>query len=161
MIVGLESGMHNKDLKKSGQITGPKGGKRYAPEQQRAWYLKNAEKKKQYCKSRYKEKRESIIELAKEYRKRRPEVTLASRLKCTYGLTIDQYNTMLLLQQNKCDICGVEFNSDNRATKPHVDHCHSSGKIRGILCHQCNLDIGRIEQPDFLQKALFYIDKHK
>ena len=145
-LVGIDSGVVKK--------------RRYNPEQQRRWYLKNAEKKKAYVKERYRNNREDRIEWSKNYRKRKPEVTLASRLRCNYGLSVEKYEEMILSQDNKCAICGVGFNSEKRNTKPHVDHCHKTEKIRGILCHVCNMSIGHIERDGFLEKALFYINKN-
>lgn len=135
--------------------------RRHNPEQQRLWYLKNAEKKKEYVKKRYLENRENRISWAKEYRIRRPEVTLASRLKCNYGISVEQYNSMLYFQGNKCAICEIPFSTDKRNTKPHVDHCHKNGTVRGILCHVCNMSIGHIEKDGFLEKALIYLKQNK
>lgn len=52
-----------------------------------------------------------------------------------YGITIDDYQSMLISQDNKCGICRKEL------TKPVIDHCHETGKVRGILCQSCNVKI--------------------
>lgn len=63
------------------------------------------------------------------------------RLKKNYGLTLDDYNTMLLKQNNKCLICG------EKAKKAlAIDHCHSTNKIRGLLCGKCNTHLGWYEK---------------
>lgn len=59
------------------------------------------------------------------------------RLKYRYGITLDQHAAMIDKQKGKCAICGDAF-----AGTPHVDHCHATGKIRGMLCDRCNRGIG-------------------
>jgi len=77
----------------------------------------------------------------------------------TYGITINDYDKLLLLQDNKCAICG-EKNKSNRHY--HVDHCHKSGVIRGILCHSCNVGIGNFrEDHNIFVKAVEYLGKYK
>ena len=64
------------------------------------------------------------------------------KLKTMYGISMQDYEVMLRSQGNKCAIQGCG------ATKPggrgfwHIDHCHTSGKVRGILCHNCNIALG-------------------
>ena len=154
MIVGLESGIHNADLEKSGQ-------KKYNPETYKIWYNKNKEKKINYTKNYYKSHKEEKVLWAKEYRKRKPEVTLKTMLKTNYNLTVDQYNYLLLSQNNCCKICDLYLDKSTKSKTPHVDHCHKTGKVRGILCHQCNLNLGRIEKEGFLEKALVYLHENK
>lgn len=76
------------------------------------------------------------------------------KLKEKYGLSEDQYQEMLSKQNNLCAIC----------SKPHtrrnfnVDHCHSTGKIRGLLCDKCNLGIGLFnDDPNLLDKIKEYL----
>lgn len=58
-----------------------------------------------------------------------------NRLKSRYGITSEDYAEMLKSQNSLCLICEEE--------KPlHVDHCHSTGKVRGLLCHSCNNGLG-------------------
>lgn len=61
-----------------------------------------------------------------------------------YGITRDQFNIMLFEQNNKCGICGEEFKpiEGKPYTQPNVDHCHSTGKVRGLLCSPCNRSLG-------------------
>jgi hypothetical protein len=76
------------------------------------------------------------------------------RLK-RYGLSEEQYNNMLLLQKNKCAICEVIL-TVGRGT--HVDHCHATGKVRGILCYYCNTMLGQAkDSTQTLQKAILYL----
>jgi hypothetical protein len=82
----------------------------------------------------------------KEYRKKKREQNIAGYRKNErqgnlkrYGLTIKAYEQMIAKQNGKCKICGGEPNGKGRL---HVDHCHETGKIRGLLCHSCNTGIG-------------------
>jgi hypothetical protein len=60
-------------------------------------------------------------------------------LKKKYGLTVDEYDAMLALQGGGCAICGRSPRDD---ISLHVDHCHDSNAVRGILCFQCNNGLG-------------------
>jgi hypothetical protein len=77
-------------------------------------------------------------------------------LKSHYGITLEQYEGALAEQGGGCAICGVTTNTNRRSL--HVDHDHSSGQIRGILCHHCNLGIGNLkDDPTLLTKAAAYL----
>lgn len=68
-----------------------------------------------------------------------------------YGISWREYETMLVQQNNKCKIC---LQTPKRA---NVDHCHITGKVRGILCSRCNGVLEFIEDSDRLARALCYI----
>ena len=71
-------------------------------------------------------------EQARNYRKRHPDAVRSANLKKTYGITLAQFTDMFRAQGSVCAIC----KSDTAAGKNwHVDHCHETKKIRGILCH--------------------------
>ncbi|MGI8809928.1 MAG: endonuclease VII domain-containing protein [Acidimicrobiales bacterium] len=81
-----------------------------------------------------------------------------SYLKRKYGMTIEQYDAMLDAQGGGCCICGRPPRED---ISLHVDHDHSTGKVRGILCFCCNnalADFG--EDPELLKKAASYVSWH-
>lgn len=73
-----------------------------------------------------------------------------------YGITPEHYQQMLEEQGNCCAICEKE---NGRAMV--IDHCHITGKIRGLLCDGCNLSLGHLEREDFVSKALKYTAKYK
>lgn len=96
------------------------------------------------------------------YRKNNPEAVLAqrtkSRLKTKYNLTLEKKNLIILEQRFKCAACDDRLNPD--AT--HIDHCHSTGKVRGILCSDCNISLGRMkENPDRIYKLAAYAERIK
>ncbi len=83
-------------------------------------------------------------------------------LKALYGVSIEDYERIFAAQNGACAICG---SSDSKAeiggkkVKLHVDHCHSTGQVRGLLCAKCNLGLGSFEDsPDFLRAAADYLE---
>lgn len=80
-----------------------------------------------------------------------------SKLKLQYGLSLEQYDAMLEAQGQACAIC--KSKTPGQRTKHfHVDHCHSTGKVRGLLCHKCNRGIGLFrDNPDLLNRASAYL----
>ena len=85
---------------------------------------------------------------------------MASRkhnLKHRYGITEEDYNQMAEKQKHCCQIC------NNKPVKPlYVNHCHSTNKIRGLLCHKCNVALGHMnDDPKQLLKAVEYITKYQ
>jgi hypothetical protein len=64
-----------------------------------------------------------------------------SHLLKRYGLTPEAYDSLLESQGGGCAICGSTI-ADSRGNRPHVDHCHDTGKVRGILCGRCNMGLG-------------------
>lgn len=76
------------------------------------------------------------------------------RLRTRYGLTLEDYNYMKSLQEKKCLICKSE-------KKLVVDHCHISGKVRGLLCDKCNLGIGHFKDDiENLKRAIIYLENN-
>lgn len=74
----------------------------------------------------------------------------------TYNISFEQYLQMFSDQQNKCKICNKDLELYNNHT--HCDHCHISGKVRGILCSNCNKMLGSAKDNiDILQQAINYL----
>lgn len=74
----------------------------------------------------------------------------------TFGLTIKEYEEMLFTQNNQCAICGTFQCSSGRRFA--IDHCHQTGRIRGLLCLRCNQAIGKFHDNYFLlQQAADYV----
>jgi hypothetical protein len=63
-----------------------------------------------------------------------------SKLKNRYGMTMDEYDAMVVAQNNLCAICNQPQSRRNLA----VDHCHQTNRVRGLLCDKCNLALGMI-----------------
>ena len=63
-------------------------------------------------------------------------------LKRTYGITVDRYEEMLTEQDGGCFLCG----KTHPERRLHVDHCHDTGKVRGLLCSNCNSGLHTVEK---------------
>ena len=74
-----------------------------------------------------------------------------------YGITLIEVQELKEQHNNQCAICSIEFTEN---AKPRVDHCHRTQKIRGLLCHKCNLGIGLFkDNPILLERAAQYVLK--
>ena len=83
-------------------------------------------------------------------------------LKRTYGISLEDFNNMLSSQNNLCAICkkeGFKINK-NTALNLVVDHCHVTGVVRGLLCHNCNRALGLFKDNiESLNTAILYLEK--
>jgi hypothetical protein len=80
-----------------------------------------------------------------------------SALKIRYGLSLDDVSKMLKDQDNNCAICQQDITQDI-----NIDHNHSNGKVRQILCTPCNLGLGGFkDNPEVLMMAANYLRKHQ
>jgi len=80
------------------------------------------------------------------------EKRIYSRKK-NFGISEEQYEQMLVDQNNQCGICKKEI-----GWEAAVDHCHSTGKIRGLLCRKCNLGLGGFKDNiETIRKAIEYV----
>lgn len=86
---------------------------------------------------------------------------LNAHLKCSYGIDRKQYEHLLKIQNYACAICGMPFieqaESKHRVTR--VDHDHKTFKVRGVLCNGCNTRLSGLEDDEWMNKALFYLQK--
>lgn len=109
------------------------------------FFYKNSTPKNAECKECNKKRR-------KEYRQKSctKEKEYISHLirfyKRKYGITLDDYNSMLKEQNGLCAICRMPSTKidkrSNKVQRLNVDHCHKTGKVRGLLCIKCNHGIG-------------------
>jgi hypothetical protein len=73
-----------------------------------------------------------------------------------YGLTPEEYGALLEAQDNRCAICRTD--TPNGKGSWHVDHNHATGQIRGLLCNDCNLGLGKFaDDSDRLRAAIAYL----
>lgn len=95
-----------------------------------------------------------------EQRKSRPEQIRSAKLKCYYGISVEQFNKMLKQQNNSCAVCGRKNNKlkNGKSQNFVVDHCHSTKKVRGLLCHTCNMRVGIVE--NWHEQIIEYLAKH-
>jgi len=67
----------------------------------------------------------------------------AVRLKKLYGLSVDEYKQMYSEANGKCQVCNISEDKLNKRLS--VDHCHTTGKVRGLLCSKCNTALGQLD----------------
>ena len=88
-----------------------------------------------------------------------------SKLKRNYGISLEDYDQLLKKQNGGCAICGTTNpvgRSGQFGPVFHVDHCHTNGHIRGLLCHHCNVALGAFkDDPKLLMKAMQYLERNK
>jgi len=129
-------------------------------------YIKNnPEKKKKYAKNRKerskqyrKENKEKRIEYLKQWGRDNPEKKRAQKYRHRYGIDIQDYNKMLKEQGGVCKICKSKTPKRKNAKYFAVDHCHTTGKVRGLLCYNCNSALGKLnDNAELLKKALDYL----
>jgi hypothetical protein len=110
----------------------------------------------EYARSKY----HNLSEEVKKERRRKnpcntPEWHKEYKLRTQFGLTTEEYRGMITIQNNRCITCGTEFDEQ---IKPQVDHCHNTGKVRGLLCRPCNTSLGLLkENPETLKNLITYL----
>ena len=103
-------------------------------------------------------KRKARIFWGLKNKKHLQEYNKKSKLKIKWGLTPEQFLDMQIKQKNVCEICK---NSFKNSKDTHIDHCHKTGNIRGILCAHCNHGLGKFKDSiDILKSALKYLQKY-
>lgn len=81
-------------------------------------------------------------------------------LRSKYGISGEEYKKLLREQGGKCACCGTG-SPGGKHHAFHVDHCHQSGRVRGLLCHNCNTGIGLLgDGLQGINKALTYLETH-
>lgn len=136
----------NKEKVKAYKKTWDEQNKAHKAAYKKEWDAKNAEKRK---------------EADKRFKRNNPLYNVEKHLKGSYGISIEDYNFLLQQQQFKCQCCGIESEKAQRG-KLFVDHCHNSGKIRGLLCQQCNTALGMVkDNVETLYKLATYLLNNK
>jgi hypothetical protein len=108
-------------------------------------YCSNPEDEKQKMRERFKANPDKYKEYA---------------LKYSYGITLEEYNQMFTAQKGCCKICNTHQTQLKR--KLFVDHCHTTGKVRGLLCQPCNTLLGQAKDDlTILQQAIKYLEETK
>ena len=75
-----------------------------------------------------------------------------------HGLTVEEFRALLEAQNSLCAICRGPWRGWN-GQNPHIDHCHKTGRVRGLLCASCNSALGRFgDDPELLRRAAAYLE---
>ena len=89
------------------------------------------------------------------------EIKWENSLHLYFNLTVKQYELMLKSQNGKCAICcqPETMKLNGKIKRLSVDHCHRTGKVRGLLCNNCNTAIGKFnDDPELLRNAALYLE---
>lgn len=115
----------------------------------RAYYFRNKETIKEKQRAYYLRNKDRILKRTSSYARRRK-----------YNLSSEDISFKLEQQNNQCLICDTKLNLSGPNT--HVDHDHSSGKVRGILCKMCNNGLGHFKDDcDLLNRAIQYLRQYE
>jgi hypothetical protein len=112
------------------------------------------------CKALY-NKTDRVQELRKDWRVNNKQRMRENNYKKSYGTTIEDYDRMLKEQKGKCAICSSTETKNKNYSYFAVDHCHKTGKIRGLLCDKCNTALGSFQDNiKVLSKAIEYLKQN-
>lgn len=151
------------------EAVGIKPRKKYETEEERRrarsaatkrWAAKNQDRVRVAQKTYYDKNAEKIRAQALEWYGKNKDRTKArlriSHLKKLYGLTPEQYDAL----GTACEICGAGRQDSRKGFRLAVDHDHDTGKVRGLLCGNCNSGIGLFKHDrDLLMKAIAYLER--
>jgi DNA-binding transcriptional MerR regulator len=145
-----------------------------ARENAREWRAKNKEKLSAYFKRRYRENIEVLRERKKAERARykdriaetnrryreanRAELTIKQRAR-HYGISVEELRSFLAKHDDRCTVCRDPF--DQNPKHKHIDHCHATGRLRGVLCRDCNHALGNVKDSvERLEALIAYLRVH-
>lgn len=115
----------------------------------------NPEKYRKLRSARWNGRKEQERNYLKNRLKNNPAHYRERDLKRKYGITLADYLRLMDEQNHECAICADPSNG----RRLDVDHCHSTGKVRGLLCRRCNLILGHAEdEPEVLILAASYLE---
>ena len=109
------------------------------------------------------ERKEAYLAKRRARRKANPTGHRCAELRRLYGITFDQYEAMYEAQSGGCALCCTPLLLAGGASQElgdiaHVDHCHTTGKVRGLLCHKCNRGLGLFQDnKETLMRAIDYL----
>ena len=121
---------------------------------------------KSWAKKSYEANSQKVIERSTRWRARNPErvqeIGYKARLKKNFGMTLEEYNQILESQNGKCLICESSGRGGrSKRFQLFVDHCHKTGKVRGLLCMKCNSAIGYFDEDIARMKsAIIYLERN-
>jgi len=109
------------------------------------WWAANREDQNAKQRARYHKNKAAYLERQKIYYRKKK-----------FGITPENLNVMLEDQDHKCALCLKEINET-----ADIDHCHTSGKVRGLLCRQCNLGLGMFyDKIEIFERIIKYLKRN-
>lgn len=108
----------------------------------------------------YKANAPAYILRTTEWRKANPDTRYAHHLSQKFGMKIETYEEMVKAQNSACAICKKPERRGNKRLS--IDHCHSTGKVRGLLCSNCNTSLGLVaEDITTLTEMINYLNNSR
>lgn len=109
---------------------------------------------RKFSKTTYSNRKSKKLKENKLWRQTNKHKYKEYKLKHRYGITLEIYEQMKLQQNGLCKIC-------NRNKELVVDHCHKTGKVRGLLCGKCNKGLGHFfDNKNYLKQAINYLGEN-
>lgn len=132
-------------------------------ESKRRYYERNKEKVKAAAKEYRKKHPQKYLLRNREYQRERykadPNYWRSLSIKKRYGITLDEFDRLIAAQGNACAICRRPMDQIERKC---IDHCHRTGKVRGVLCQGCNVGIAHLQDdPLVALRASEYLARHR
>lgn len=127
----------------------------------RKWYLKNRQRRLASARRWQQAHKEQEKMRHRRYRLKYPSrvraIVRRVKLYSKYGLTISQFDSLNAFQESLCAICGEPQSKAGKSLA--VDHCHKTGRIRGLLCDRCNLVLGNVgDSTTLLTRMIEYLE---
>ncbi len=142
--------LKNKEEHSKASKTWSANNKEKHAKQKASWVAKNKEKHAKTTKQWSIDNPERFAYLQKQHSLRQ------------FGITVEEYDFLVGLQNSLCTICDKPETQLNKKGTPRdlsVDHCHKTGRIRGLLCASCNLGIGHFKDDiELLKRAINYLE---
>ena len=111
----------------------------------RRWYARHIEKARIYHRDRMRKWVKANPIKARQYKRK-------TSLKTKFGLSLEGFEKLFNMHKGKCWVCNGP--PTGRWKRLHVDHCHKTGKVRGLLCHNCNTALGHLRDSTKIIKSL-------
>ena len=122
-------------------------------------YWRDAEGARRRSRAYYAANKARAAAQAREYRKHNADKRRMQKRCATYGITVADFREMWNMQAGRCAICLCRL-VDDGSRHTHVDHDHATGAVRGLLCVDCNVALGRFkDNPDNIKRAAEYLGR--
>lgn len=127
----------------------------------RKWVAENKEHHAAYMREYHRRNKDKINARNKLARAENPEKYREKHYQYNYGMSLADRDALFADQGFCCAVCGTDKPGCKVGWGWHIDHCHRSGEVRGIVCHHCNTALGNAkDSPDILRKLAFYLEQH-
>lgn len=150
---------HRREIERRSQRKRRQDNPEYFAAARERFYRKDVEKSRKYFRDWAAANRVSVRAAKTKWRLNNKDKIRDANLLKKYGISGSEWDALFESQGRKCAICPSEHPKSK--TGWHTDHCHRTGKVRGILCHGCNHALGAVEDSTKTLHALIeYVEAH-